>query len=246
MSEPRTIVHDWYPAPAVEGEQHPGPFTADKLRKMIVQSPWGDKYCAPPEHALAQLATQFNRVDHLYKIKEVANTNQARAAAVHHALWVLMRFFDERRRACEVPGIDPRVVKRELGLCDQFDNFMGAMGNSSGTIDSVAPNDSPALTYMLPMDVGLGMWPYKNWHDFAHWIALAWQLAMDKGNRDRKFGPFGITNKGPIAWLTAETIGVIVGKTPSASTVGQHLKQPYCRKRPKTHPGRRRGRTFYR
>jgi hypothetical protein len=207
--------------------QHTGPFTAANLREMVARFPWGNRYHAPPGRQLTQMVTMFNMIDHSYKNREVANTNQVRAAEVRHALWVLMRFFTERRRECGVPGIEPRVVKRELGLCDLFDNLKDAMTGSSGTFDEIAPNDSPGLTYMLPMDAGLGARPYKNWYDFAHWIAHAWELVMKKANPGKKLG---LTAR-PIIWLTAETIEVIVGKGPSTSTIAQHLKRPYKPKR---------------
>ena len=96
-----------------------------------------------------------------------------------------------------------------------------------------------AHAYMLPMDMGLGAWPYKNWHDFASSIAYAWVPAMEKGNPGGKF-KFGPRNTdGIIAWLTAETIGIIVGRTPLPSTVAQHIKQPRPRKRPRAYSGKR-------
>lgn len=219
MNKPR-IDYEWFSSDPREAAKPSGPFTAAKLREMVARSPWGNEYHAPPSRELMQLVTHFNRINHLYEIREVAGINQARAARVHRAMWELIRFFDERRQTCKAPGVDPETVESELRLCNQFDSFKGAMAEH---------------VYVLPMDAGLGAWPYKNWHDFASWIAYAWVLAMEKGNRGRKFSPTGKA----ISWLTAETIGIIVGKTPLPSTAAQHIKQPRPRKRPKTYPGER-------
>jgi hypothetical protein len=222
MNKPPT--YEWLAPDPHEAPKPPGPFTISKLREMVERSPRGTVVHAPPNRELASLATHFNRIDHLYEIRKEAAINRARAAKINRAMWELMRFFDERRRTCKAPRVPPEIAEGELRLGDQFDSFKAAM---------------MAHAYMLPMDMGLGAWPYKNWHDFASWIAYAWVPAMEKGNPGGKF-KFGPRNTdGIIAWLTAETIGIIVGRTPLPSTVAQHIKQPRPRKRPRAYSGKR-------
>jgi hypothetical protein len=211
---PTCIAYEWHPGPTARAEPT-GPFTADWLRKEIQSL--RRRCCSPPDHELAQLATLFNTIYGLYRAKDVAGANQARAAKVHYALWVLMRFFSMRRRACEAPGVDPRIVESELRLRDKFYKLEGAM---------------QAHAWALGIDAGLHMWPYESFRDFAHWIAHAFRLVMEENNP-------GKTNL-PIAPLTAKVCGQIVGKTLKVSIVAQHLKQPYRKdkKRSKTHhPG---------
>jgi hypothetical protein len=225
---PKYIAYEWdpwYPTPEARREAERrgelpapakevvGPFTADWLCKEILRR----RCCSPPDHELAQLATLFNTIDGLYRARDVAGANQARAAGIHYALWVLMRFFAMRRQACEAPGVDPRIVESELRLCDQFDKFKEVMQVHAWTLD---------------MDAGLRMWPYESFRDFAHWIAGAFRLVLEEHNPSK-------TNL-PIAPLTAKVCGQIVGKTLEASIVGQHLRHPYQKKRSQTrHPGRK-------
>ena len=159
-----SITHEWHPGSTARAEPT-GPFTADWLRKEIQSL--RRRCCSPPDHELAQLATLFNTIAGLYRAKDVAGANQAHAAEVHCALWVLMRFFAMRRQACEAPGVDPRIVESELRLCEQFDKLKEAM---------------QAHAWALGIDAGLHMWPYESFRDFAHWIALAFRLALEESN----------------------------------------------------------------
>jgi hypothetical protein len=204
-------VYDWYPsrAPADQREEV-GPFTVDWLREKIRSRVRGGVHVPPDK--LAQLAMLLNTIDGDYKARGTATANRRRAAEVHYAMWVLMRFFAERRQACKKAGVAPKVVKSELRLCDQFDNLKEAMAAHSWTLD---------------MDTGLTRPPQgERGRDFAHWIALAFKLVLEEsGSR-----PLGFTNTGPIAWLTAEAIGAITGKPQEAYNIGQHLKQPHEKK----------------
>jgi hypothetical protein len=130
------------------------------------------------------------------------STNLMLAADARCALWVLMRFFDEGKPAHEKVGIDPRITN----LVKEMEAHARAVGMNAGG--------------MMP--------PYEGWRDFAHWVGHAFLLAMKAGNPDK---PIGFTNEGPIARLTAWAIEVIVGKMPKVYNVGQHLKQPYQKKR---------------
>jgi hypothetical protein len=182
-----------------------GPFTVDWLREKIQAR----GCCIPPDCKLARLAALLNRLYARYK--NSANLMLASSARV--ALWVLARFFDERRQACEKAGIDPQIVESERRLCDQGDSLVEAMFTH---------------TYALDMDEGAVMRPYETWRDFAIFpVAWAFKMAMEVSNP----GKTGFTSEGPIAWLTNEAIGVITGKKPGVPLVGQHLKQPYKRKR---------------
>ena len=80
------------------------------------------------------------------------------------------------------------------------------------------------------LNVVVHMWPYESFRDFAHWIALAFRLALEESNP----GKIDL----PIAPLTAKVCEVITGEKLKASIVGQHLRQPYRKKRSQTrHPG---------
>jgi hypothetical protein len=183
-----------------------GPFTVDWLREKVQAR----GYCVPPDCTLAKLAALLNRINARYK----NSANLRLASNARRAVWVLLRYFDTRRQACKEAGVDPLIIERERELCEQFDGFEKAVF---------------AHTYALDMDEGAVMRPYETWRDFDHWIAHGFvsALAVEASNR----GKIGFTNKGPIAWLTSEAIGVITGKTPEAYNVGQHLKQPGERKR---------------
>jgi hypothetical protein len=201
--------------------QHAGPFTTDWLReKMLARG-----CCVPPDCELARLTAHLNNINAAYK----NSANLALSAEARYAVLVLLHYFDTRRQACGLPpsqletstytgepvlalGVDPLTIERELELCDQFDGFVKAMF---------------AHTYALDMDAGRMMRPYETWRDFALWIAWAFRMAMEASNP----GKTGFTNKGPIAWLTNEAIEVITGEKPGVPLVGQHLKQPYKKKR---------------
>jgi hypothetical protein len=212
--------------------QFAGPFTADWLReKMLARG-----CCVPPDCELARLTAHLNNINAAYK----NSANLALSAEARNAVLVLLHYFDTRRRVCGLPpsqletsaytgepdlnptGVDPLIIERELELCNQFDGFAKAMF---------------AHTYALDMDAGRMMRPYKTWRDFALWIAWAFKMAMEASNPGRT----GFTSEGPIAWLTNEAIRVITGKKPGVSLVGQHLKQPYKKKRA---PGKKRGALF--
>jgi hypothetical protein len=200
--------------------QFAGPFTADWLReKMLARG-----CCVPPDCELARLTAHLNNINAAYK----NSANLALSAEARNAVLVLLHYFDTRRRVCGLPpsqletsaytgepdlnptGVDPLIIERELELCNQFDGFAKAMF---------------AHTYALDMDAGRMMRPYKTWRDFDRWIAHGFVLALAVEASNR--GKIGFTNKGPIAWLTNEVIGVITGKAPGWYNVGQHLKQPH-------------------
>jgi hypothetical protein len=68
-----------------------------------------------------------------------------------------------------------------------------------------------------------------NWHDLAPDMASEFRQMMKPTNPGRRFG-----NKYAVARFLKKMIPLVTGETPSAATIGQELKQPYQRKRPRT------------
>jgi hypothetical protein len=180
--------------------QHAGPFMVDWLREAIRSH--AGRYCAPLDRELVKLTTLLNMVDGAYK----SSTNLRFAIEVRYALWVLMRFFDERGPACEKAGgekteLDPRIIN----LVNEIEAHARAIGMNAGGM----------------------MQPYESWRDFDLYIGHAFKMALEASNPGKKIG---FTNTGPIARLTNEAIRAITGRAPGVYNVGQHLKQPYRKK----------------
>jgi hypothetical protein len=173
-------------------------FTVDWVREAIRSH--AGRLCPPPDRELAQVACLLNMIDGAYK----NSANLARAIEARYAFWALMHYF-ERGRVRE-----KAVTEDELR--DQFDGLVKAMGVSISRLDP---------------GIGGLMRPYKSWHDFDHWIAHVFKMALEVGNPGKKIG---FTNMGPVARLTAAAIEVITGKAPGVYRVGQHLKQPHKKK----------------
>jgi hypothetical protein len=191
--------------------RHAGPFTTDWLREKMQLL--ANKYSPPPDHELAHIVSLLNMIDGVYKARETATTNQARAAEVNYAFWILMRFFDARRRACESAGIDRQIIENEQRLCDRFDGLKEMMA---------------ATPFELEMDAGLRTRPPKSWRNFAHWIARAFQWGLQDSNPERK-PPIGFSDDGPVVRLTMEAFDVIAGgdlklRPKNRKVLGQHLR----------------------
>jgi hypothetical protein len=152
----------------------------------------------------------LNIIDATCKARGVAATNRARAAEVHHAFWVLMRFFDARRRAGEVPGADRQIGENARRLCDLFESLEEMM---------------LATPLELEMDTGLQIPPFKNWRTFVQWVARAFQWALQDVNSRE----IGFSDDGPVVRLTMAALGVIAGddaklRPKSQGTLAQHLR----------------------
>jgi hypothetical protein len=68
----------------------------------------------------------------------------------------------------------------------------------------------------------------KGWHDLAPDMVAEFRRMMKPTNPGRRFG-----NKYAVARFLEEMIPLVIGERPSAATIGQELKQPYQRKRPR-------------
>jgi hypothetical protein len=153
----------------------------------------------------------LNMLDDACKARRTAAANQARAAEVHHAIWILTRFFDARRRVGESAGIDRQIAENERRLCDQFEILKEMMA---------------ATPFELEMDTGLQTRPFENWHTFVQWVALAFQWALQDSNPKKTVG---FSDDGPVVRLTMEVFDVIAGgdsrlRPKSRKVLGQHLR----------------------
>jgi hypothetical protein len=189
-----------------------GPFTVAWLREKM--DFLENRYCLPPDHELAHIASLLNMIDGACKSEGAAAVNRARAIEVQHAFGILMRFFEARRRASESAGIDRQIVENERRLHGQFEILKKMMA---------------ATPFELEMDAGLQTPPFKSWRNFAHWIARAIQWALEDSN-DKKYG-FGFSDESPVVWLTNEALAAIAGddsrlRPKNLKVLAQHLRAP--------------------
>jgi hypothetical protein len=186
-----------------------GPFTVAWLREKLQCR--ASRYCPPPDHELAHIASLLNMINDACKARGMAAPNRARASEVHHALWVLVRFFDARRRASESAGIDRQIVENERRLCEQFEILKEMMA---------------ATPFELEMDTGLQTPPFENWHIFVQWVARAFQWALADSNPQKRIG---FSDDGPVVRLTMEAFDVIAGgdsrlRPKNRGVLAQHLR----------------------
>jgi hypothetical protein len=202
-----TCKYEWRAPAAVVPMKVAGPFTAARVREIVVDHV-GVQYDVLPEYELASLADLLNMIDSTYQASKEARTNREWRFEVNYATWVLARFFEARRQASEKSGVDRQVVENERRLHRQFEDLAVMLH---------------ATPFELDTDWGLTTPPLESWRDCAPWIGLAFRSVMEKASE-----PLGLSNTGPVARFTREALRqILVGKVPSVANVGQHLKHPY-------------------
>jgi hypothetical protein len=212
---PPRVEYVWYPFVPREAPT-PGPFTVDKLRGIIGRVAKRYQLFPESDSELKALANLLNTYHRAHQARGVVRANQRRAAEVRYALHILASFFDERRQACEEPGVDQQTRENERRLRHQFDSLVEMLA---------------ATPLALDMDVGVMAPPLaEGWRSYGvHLIAQAFRLIVEKANPDLE--PLRYSNTGPVARFTTEVLEVITGEKLYVYTVGQHLRQPYQRKK---------------
>jgi hypothetical protein len=203
----RTI--EWVRAALPDSAPPAGPFTVGWLHEKMKLL--AARYCHPPDHELAHIVSLLNMLDDACKARGTAAMNRTRATEVHYAFWVLARFFDARARACEAPDVDRQIVENERRLCDHFEILKEMMA---------------ATPLELEMDTGLQTRSFGNWHTCVHWVARAFQWALQDSNPKKTIG---FSDDGPVVRLTMEVFDVIAGgdsklRPKSHGVLGQHLR----------------------
>jgi hypothetical protein len=207
-ARPRAKEWEWV-RPLPDTAPPAGPFTVAWLHEKMQFLE--NRYCRPPDHELAHIASLLNMINDACKARGTAATNRAHAAKVHYAFWTLVRFFDARRRASEAPGVDRQIVENERRLCHQFEILKEMMA---------------ATPFELKLDTGVQIPPFENWHTFVQWVARAFQWALQDSNPKKTVG---FSDDGPAVRLTMEALDVIAGGDPklrpkSRGVLGQHLR----------------------
>jgi hypothetical protein len=154
-----TCKYEWRAPAAVVPMKVAGPFTAARVREIVVDHV-GVQYDVLPEYELASLADLLNMIDSTYQASKEARTNREWRFEVNYATWVLARFFEARRQASEKSGVDRQVVENERRLHRQFEDLAVMLH---------------ATPFELDTDWGLTTPPLESWRDCAPWIGLAFR-----------------------------------------------------------------------